>query len=693
MPSISEFAQNPNYRIQGTDGVRRETALSSNPIVAGLSPLQAFQEKGIITEEFMELYVYAHVKIQLEKRKNKNIESFVVGWDPRDPNENFTESVVRGIRKAGANALALGVVPTPLVPMYSLYKNAAGGFMITASHNPKDQNGIKTFLAYQGMKLLPENDIELTQAITNLGSIKKLPIKGQRLDRRREALDLFTAFSLSPENSWAQDCSFKNICLVVDPARGSLSGLAAQIFRQAGFGKVIEVNNSLGGDVNLNSGVGDLEGYTFVSSQTIEKGVGIFSKYVAIRKIFELGRRNQEKISQGKLQVCGAVFDADGDRFYRLDYHPGKDGLIVSSGDETAFLQAKFLMKQNSKKYQKSAYINTVESDLNAGIGAEKLGFNHQLSAVGDKWISLRLALIILENQISSLDERKRKKLKKPFDALKKSTTFNVEQFECLEKEIEKLKTPSEENAENHSLNIPFAVGSEETGHNITIGWMKTENGQSIPVFYGNGLKSALNTFSATQTLLSSLETKKYFSQVEHPFTAGFKETLYVYYVKKELFYNKSKVWNRIKKLINKLTKALEYNCKIETFREDLDMLYFSLSDSSNSRAGIFIRNSGTENKISVNLRGSRKNKKDLIQIGEEAIRLLFLNMKDESNPFYSIEKDLVNKIKSNPLPEDKVEEASSKRVLMEMRKQGLIQPSAQGFRFTDRGNWYASLK
>ena len=94
----------------------------------------------------------------------KRGDSCVVGWDPRDTRGTYTGAVIRGIRKAGINALVLGVVATPLASMYMLYKQAGGAFMVTASHNPKDQNGIKIFLAHRGMKLLPENDITLERA-------------------------------------------------------------------------------------------------------------------------------------------------------------------------------------------------------------------------------------------------------------------------------------------------------------------------------------------------------------------------------------------------------------------------------------------------------------------------------------------------------------------------------------------------
>ncbi|MEE8260585.1 MAG: hypothetical protein V3R14_06245, partial [Nitrospinaceae bacterium] len=109
------------FRLQGTDGIRREVCLSTDPSLKGLSPLQAFLDKGAMTDEFMERYVYAHaISLIRAKQLLKRGDSCVVGWDPRDTQGRYTRPVVRGIRKAGINALVLGVVPTPLIPMVML---------------------------------------------------------------------------------------------------------------------------------------------------------------------------------------------------------------------------------------------------------------------------------------------------------------------------------------------------------------------------------------------------------------------------------------------------------------------------------------------------------------------------------------------------------------------------------------------
>ena len=77
-----------------------------------------------------------------------------------------------------------------------------------------------------------------------------------------------------------------------------------------------------------------------------------------------------------------------------------RDALIVMSGDEAAFFQAKHLITSNPKRYKGTRYINTVESDFNTSVAARKLGFLPVLTPVGDKWILLKIALLTAEKKI-----------------------------------------------------------------------------------------------------------------------------------------------------------------------------------------------------------------------------------------------------------------------------------------------------
>ena len=655
----------------------------------------------------MELYAFAYVEQLIRDRMAQPGDGIVVGWDPRDPGGEFTSAVVSGICKAGATALVLGVVPTPLVPMYLLYKKARGGLMVTASHNPKDQNGIKIFSAFRGLKLLPQNDMALTSAVLELNAsqLQTLALKGKRVDCRREALELFSRFSLAPENTWIPPGRatrlFRNVTLVVDAANGALSGIAAEIFRQAGFGKVIELNAKLNGDVNLDSGVADLEGKSIITHEMAQKGSGEFSKHRAITKLLELGRKYRQSVNAGKQRICGAIFDADGDRFYRLEYDPSKDALLVLSGDETAFLQAQYLMASDPKMYSKSLYINTIESDLNTEAAAEALGLRPALTAVGDKWILLRIASLIADTRIRKLKKRGGGKtlpaaMLKEWQDIRKNGSLDVLRLRAIEDEIDKMGVENKQNEsypDSMAESFSFAVGSEETGHNITRGYLTREDGEQIPVFLGNGLKSAINTFAATELLLGSKPVKTYFSGLSRPFPPGFKQTLYAYYVRQDLFQQNSPIWDRLKKAIFKEARTLEFQPRIVPFPEEPDMLYIALTHKSGARAAVFVRNSGTENKIGINLRGAKKNAAKLEKIGMHGIRILLSSMKDADNHLYKLELDVLKQVAggSVPMARLKLNKSSGGRVLAEMAKQDLIKLSAKGYALTPLGKWYSA--
>jgi len=669
-------------RLQGTDGIRRETKLSNNPECKGLTPQQVFLEKGWITEQFMELYAYSHIKNLPGPKIPKNV---VVGWDPRDLSGIFIEAVIKGILKAGGNALTLGIVPTPLVPLFMLHQNADCGIMITASHNPNDQNGIKLFSPYRGMKPLPSDDSRLTRFILpqKYSAIKNVSLKGKRKDCRGNALELFSGFTLAPENSWIDESiNFKNVVLVVDPTNGSLTGIAKKIFTQAGVGKVFEVNGKLNGDVNVFSGVADLEGRDRITAEQIKNPGGYFYRHKAVVKLFEVGRKHKSSLRKGIMRAVGTIFDADADRFFMLEYDPFKDLLWVLSGDETAILQAKHLSTQFPEKYKGSLYINTVESDLNAAIAAEKMGLKSELTAVGDKWILLKILLRQLEQKSKDRDCPKQKRLvfQREAKKLKKTGITSIASLKKLARIL------GEKSGQKKDSNPILAVGSEETGHNITESQFIRPDGEAVSIYSGNGIKSALNTLVATEYL--NFPPKKYYNKISRPFAPSFKGTLYVYYIHQELFFSGSIVWRKVKQTLIRAAKKRSYQVATRIFPEDPDMLYISLSAG---KAGIFVRNSGTENKISINLRGSKLDAANLKKMGQETIKTLFTALKNCDHHFYKLELDVLSQLASQPLNEKdlEIEKHSKTRLVTEMQKQGLIEMSSKGFRLTVLGRWY----
>ena len=130
--------------------------------------------------------------------------------------------------------------------------------------------------------------------------------------------------------------------------------------------------------------------------------------------------------------------------------------------------------------------------------------------------------------------------LLKKWEHIQNNGTLDILKFEELESELDHFgrinKVEKTFTSDNENNFFSFAIGSEETGHNITYGSLIREDGKQIPGVFGNGLKNAINTFVATQLLLESKPMRTYFSALSHPFPTGFKQTFYTYYIKNIFF-------------------------------------------------------------------------------------------------------------------------------------------------------------
>jgi phosphomannomutase len=376
--------------------------------------------------------------------------------------------------------------------------------------------------------------------------------------------------------------------------------------------------------------------------------------------------------------------------------------LIVLNGDEAAFFQAKHLITSNPKRYKGTRYINTVESDFNTSVAAKKMGFLPVLTPVGDKWILLKIALLTAEKKIRSAKKSKERKVLAPsilekWKNLQNKDYLNVLKVEELESELNqflKIKK-GEGRVANTDKNNLFSIGSEETGHCITEGYLTLENEIQVPVFFGNGVKSAINTFVATQVLLKSKSTRAYFANLTRPFPPGYKQTFYTYYVKEKLFHKDSQLWNQVKTSIYQEARNKGFSPRLTSFSAEPDMLYIALGSKNGENGTVFVRNSGTENKIGVNLRGSMKSASKLKSIGEKCIKILLSSMKDFENHLCKLEENLLNQLIHGSVLNTKLKlkKPEGERVLSEVAKQGLIRLTKDGHTLTILGKWYLSIK
>jgi phosphoglucosamine mutase len=171
----------------------------------------------------------------------------VVGRDPRASGEMLEAAVVAGLASAGADVLRLGVLPTPAVAYLVGALHADLGVMISASHNPMPDNGIKLFAA-GGHKLPDGIEDEIEAGLAERGARPTGSGVG-RVSDVKDAVDRYVEYLLS-----ATPHSLRGVRIVVDCANGASSIAAPEVYRKAGA-EVIAIHAEPDG-LNINDNCG-----------------------------------------------------------------------------------------------------------------------------------------------------------------------------------------------------------------------------------------------------------------------------------------------------------------------------------------------------------------------------------------------------------------------------------------------------
>ncbi|HET8537696.1 MAG TPA: phosphoglucosamine mutase [Solirubrobacteraceae bacterium] len=182
----------------------------------------------------------------------------VVGRDPRASGEMLEAAVIAGLTSAGADVLQLGVLPTPAVAFLTGSYGADVGVVLSASHNPMPDNGIKLF-ASGGHKLPDQLEAEIEAAVDAGPEIRPIGAAIGRLRSADDALERYGAHLLS-----AQPTRLDGLHVVVDCANGAASGVAPEVYRGAGA-QVTAIAAQPDG-LNINDGVGSTHLDTLVEA-------------------------------------------------------------------------------------------------------------------------------------------------------------------------------------------------------------------------------------------------------------------------------------------------------------------------------------------------------------------------------------------------------------------------------------------
>lgn len=174
-------------------------------------------------------------------------ELIIVGRDPRQSSPMLSEAVIRGLMAMGARVEDIGIIPTPGLAYLTRHRGAKAGVMITASHNPYTDNGIKVFTG-QGRKLSDEDQVGLNDKIN--AQFDDRPGGSQS---SVEAVADYQAFLVSA----AKGMKFDGLRVALDSANGAASGLAKRVFTELGAAVTALFDTPDGQNINVHCGATD----------------------------------------------------------------------------------------------------------------------------------------------------------------------------------------------------------------------------------------------------------------------------------------------------------------------------------------------------------------------------------------------------------------------------------------------------
>lgn len=263
----------------------------------------------------------------------KSNKPVLIGWDPRESSEGMAEATAAGLQAAGAQVQRVGVIPTPGLAYLTKERQAAAGVIITASHNPYTDNGVKLFTP-DGRKLSDADQAGINKLID-----ETLPDDaGGAISDASELLQAYEDFLVAV----AGQAELKGLKLAADSANGATSGLAARVFERLEASVTPLFDKPDGRNINVACGATD--------SSALEAAV------------------KQQGLD------AGVAFDGDGDRVILVD---GRGRPL--SGDHILYI----LAVSGSHK----GVVATIMSNQGLETALKKHGITLERTAVGDRYV------------------------------------------------------------------------------------------------------------------------------------------------------------------------------------------------------------------------------------------------------------------------------------------------------------------
>jgi phosphoglucosamine mutase len=276
------------------------------------------------------------------KEQNENA-SVIIGKDTRVSGYLFESALEAGFLSAGVNVGMLGPMPSPAIAYLTQAFSATAGVVISASHNPYQDNGVK-FFSSKGVKLNDETQKAIEKKISMpMSSVGSASIGKAR--RYEQALGRYIEFCKS---TFDKSCDLSNLKIIIDCANGATYHIAEDVFSELGA-SVLMINNTPDGyNINRDCGATDTK---HLQKEVLENNADL-----------------------------GIAFDGDGDRLIMVD-HKGQK----VDGDELVFIIANAWKESGDLKSNK--VVGTKMTNLGIQLAFAEIGVSFIEADVGDRHV------------------------------------------------------------------------------------------------------------------------------------------------------------------------------------------------------------------------------------------------------------------------------------------------------------------
>ena len=270
----------------------------------------------------------------------------VIGKDTRLSGYMLENALAAGISSMGADVISVGPIPTPGVAFIAKNMDADCGIVISASHNPFEDNGIKIF-SKEGFKLSEEQELEIEELIFQ-NNIQSLASSSQEIGRAFREENALEGYKVFLRHTFPKNLSLEGVKIVLDCANGATYKVAPTLFKEM-RAEVLCLNvNPDGKNINVECG-------------------SLHPEWLA------------EKIIENRADI-GLAFDGDGDRLIAAD----EKGNIIS-GDKILAICAKNLKKE--RRLKNNLVVSTVMSNLGLSLALNEMEIKHIKTRVGDRYV------------------------------------------------------------------------------------------------------------------------------------------------------------------------------------------------------------------------------------------------------------------------------------------------------------------